>query len=98
MFVYLLIAAELALIWWVYWYLYVREPGHHRHISGATWGSYVDSRAEEAALKAYVQQEEFVWDQRNMRYIPVSQLEAESLLAAMAAKLDRQFSQLNVKP
>jgi hypothetical protein len=98
MFVYLLIAAELALIWWVYWYLYVREPGHHSHISGGTWGSYEHQRAEEAALKAYVRAEQYMWDQRKMQYIPVSQFEAESLLANMAAKLDRQLSELNVKP
>lgn len=44
MFVYLLIAAELALLYTVYWYLHVREPKHARRIGGNTWGNYGNLR------------------------------------------------------
>lgn len=98
MFVYLLIAAELALLWWVYWYLYVREPKHRGHITPDTWGSYDSAKVEEAALRAYVQPDEYVWDPRKQRYVRVSPHEVESFLARMAAKLDRQLSELNCKP
>lgn len=45
MFVYLLIAAELAVLYTVFWYLYVREPKVERRISGHLWGTYQDSPA-----------------------------------------------------
>jgi hypothetical protein len=113
MFVFLLIAAELALLYWVYWYLYAREPKHRAHINGAMWGSYNDRgdpqvdpfisylenhRNDEQALKAYVLASEFVWDDQSKRYVPIEQIEAQSLLRRMAAKLDRQLSVLNVRP
>ncbi|MBX9686852.1 MAG: hypothetical protein K2X27_09135 [Candidatus Obscuribacterales bacterium] len=40
MFVYLLISAELAILYTVFWYLYLREPSKNRRIGGNTWGSY----------------------------------------------------------
>ena len=113
MFVFLLIAAELALLYWVYWYLYAREPKHRAHINGAMWGSYTDRgepavdpfisylenhRGDEEALKTYVLASEFVWDERSKRYVPTEQFEAMSLLGRMAAKLDRKLSVLNVRP
>lgn len=113
MFVFLLIAAELALIYWVYWFLYAREPKHRAHINPGMWGSYNDRgepyvdpfvtylenhRDDEQNLRAYVRASEFVWDSESQRYVPVQQLEAQSLLGRMAAKLDRQLSVLNVRP
>ena len=113
MFVYLLIGAELAIIWGVFWYLYVREPAHRSHINPSLWGGYTEGdepyvdpyiadlerhRGDEHELKAYVQTEEFIWDSRSNRYIPVAQHEAQKFLSRLAAKLDRQFSQLNVRP
>lgn len=40
MFVYILITAELAILYTVFWYLYLRAPKHSRRIVGNTWGSY----------------------------------------------------------
>ena len=40
MFVYLLITAELAILYTVFWYLYLRQPKEARRIVGNTWGSY----------------------------------------------------------
>jgi hypothetical protein len=114
MFVYLLIAAELALLWVVFWYIYVREPRHRSHISPHMWGgyhgpadepyvdpylSYLESQRDlDATTRTYAQAPEFIWDSRVNRYVPVSQYEAQNFLARMAAKLDRQLSELNVRP
>ncbi len=40
MFVYLLIASELAILYTVFWYLYLREPRQSHKIAGNTWGAY----------------------------------------------------------
>lgn len=40
MFIYLLIASELAILYTVFWYLYLREPKQARRIVGNTWGAY----------------------------------------------------------
>jgi|688.fasta_scaffold286179_2 hypothetical protein len=40
MFVYILITAELAILYTVFWYLYLRSPKQSRRIVGTTWGSY----------------------------------------------------------
>ncbi len=40
MFVYFLIASELAILYTVFWYLYLREPKQARRINGSNWGSY----------------------------------------------------------
>ena len=49
MFVYLLIAAELAVLYTVFWYLYVREPKHKRHISANMWGTYDEPMTRDGA-------------------------------------------------
>lgn len=43
MFVYVLIAFELALVYVVFWYLYLRNPKIKRKIKGAQWGRYQNS-------------------------------------------------------
>jgi hypothetical protein len=43
MFIYVLIAFELALVYLVFWYLYLRTPKIKRKIKGAQWGRYQDS-------------------------------------------------------
>lgn len=44
MFVYLLIAFELALVYTVFWYLYLRNPQiKQRKIKGSQWGRYHNS-------------------------------------------------------
>ena|SRR5688572_2390071 len=42
MFIYLLIFAELAVLFTVFWYLYVREPKCNHRIKGVLWGAYDD--------------------------------------------------------
>jgi hypothetical protein len=42
MFVYLLIAAELGILYGVFWYLYIRQPRANKRISAQLWGSYDD--------------------------------------------------------
>lgn len=125
MFVYLLIAAELAILYVAFWYLYVREPKHKGHISGSLWGAYHEIHDEQQTVDPYLQwlqahgeamregdkaaavahleaayacAEEFIWDARLNRYVPVREYEARSFLAKMAEKLDRSLSQFNVRP
>jgi hypothetical protein len=43
MFIYLLIASELAVLYTVFWYLYVRQPKCTHRIQGSLWGTYGDS-------------------------------------------------------
>jgi hypothetical protein len=42
MFVYLLIGLELALVYGVFWYVFVREPKPY-NVNGDLWGSYVSN-------------------------------------------------------
>ena len=49
MFVYLLITAELAVLYTVFWYLYVREPKYKRHIAANMWGTYEESLTRDGA-------------------------------------------------
>src|SRR5688572_29343342 len=50
MFVYVLIVAELAVLYTVFWYLYVRKPECKRRISSDLWGSYDQSVHNEPAM------------------------------------------------
>lgn len=43
MFVYALIAAELCLLYAVFWYLYLRDAGKAKRITSANWGRYQNS-------------------------------------------------------
>lgn len=45
MFIYLIIASELAILYTVFWYLYLREPKRTKKIGGTTWGSYSEQHA-----------------------------------------------------
>lgn len=40
MFIYAMIAAELVLLYVVFWYLFLRDPDPRRKIAGNTWGAY----------------------------------------------------------
>lgn len=56
MFIYLLIASELAILYTVFWYLYLRQPRQSRRIVGSTWGSYypaATSNSGEAQALSY---------------------------------------------
>ena len=44
MFFYVLITAELALLYSVFWYLFLREPTHSRRVGADTWGMYPQYR------------------------------------------------------
>src|SRR5579884_3953454 len=52
MFVYLLIVAELGLLYGVFWYLYVREPRASKRINAQMWGRY-DMPLEYQEAQAY---------------------------------------------
>lgn len=43
MFVYALIAAELGLLYAVFWYLYLRDAGKSKKFAANTWGRYQNS-------------------------------------------------------
>ncbi len=49
MFIYLLIAAELAVLYTVFWYLYIREPQCHHRIEGNLWGRYESALPQSSA-------------------------------------------------
>lgn len=53
MFVYILITAELAILYTVFWYLYLRQPKQSRRIVGSTWGSYHPAATSVADFPAY---------------------------------------------
>jgi hypothetical protein len=40
MYIYILIALELAVLYTVFWYLYIRKPSHRERIVGNPWGLY----------------------------------------------------------
>jgi hypothetical protein len=44
-FFYVLITAELTLLYGVFWYLFLREPTHARRIGAETWGMYPQYKA-----------------------------------------------------
>lgn len=50
MFVYVLIVAELAVLYTVFWYLYVRKPECKKNISSDLWGSYDTAMHNEPAM------------------------------------------------
>jgi hypothetical protein len=111
MFVYLLIAAELAVLYTVFWYLYLREPTDNRRISARMWGSYDNDDLEQAdptlpevvrfGIKDLydmpkVQCPEYVLDHKTNRYVQAE--ESQGVIKRMAAQVDRRLSRLNVKP
>lgn len=49
MFVYLLIAAELTVLYTVFWYLFLRDSKAGHRIKGSTWGSYEGAFLDECA-------------------------------------------------
>lgn len=49
MFIYMLICAELALLFTVFWYLYVRQPGCNHRIRGDMWGDYDENYQREVS-------------------------------------------------
>ena len=112
MFVYLLIAAELAVLYTAFWYLYAREPKQERRIKGRMWGTYEDSPA---ALKADQSLSFLRHQDAYPTYGETSQIDTgeyvldlttnhyirvqagRKLLDRMAQTLDSTFSNLNVK-
>jgi len=112
MFVYLLIGAELAVLYTAFWYLYLREPKYNHRISSSLWGSYEKLSASDdldprigwlkpgklvtPSDKKPDKQTEYVLDQATNRYIPVA--DSGGLITYFARKLDRAFSKLNVRP
>jgi hypothetical protein len=92
MFVYLLITAELALVYTAFWYLYLRDPKDRENIQAALWGTYEESMDVYGPPLA----QEFVLDRVKNNLVPIS--ETGSVLVQMARSVDRTFSQLNVRP
>jgi hypothetical protein len=113
MFVYLLIAAELAVLYTVFWYLYVREPQEKRRISANLWGTYeeslVDGRVDPTLPFLCHHEEEHqiyqgAYPAQVRQYILdlstnhyVPVVENATMLNRVADSLDRTFSQLNIK-
>ncbi len=58
MFVYALIAAELVMLYVVFWYLFLRDPDAARKIAGGTWGGYEKKKDSTRYEAAAVQTEE----------------------------------------
>jgi hypothetical protein len=95
MFVFILISVELAILYMVYWYLFVREPKESRRISAANWGSY-DSGT--GGIKKFMvpEMEEMVLDPKTNHYVPLQQPRG-SFLSSILHKVDDCLSELNVK-
>ncbi len=113
MFVYLLIASELAVLYLVFWYLYVREPKCKRRISADLWGMYDRSMNPGQAdptlpfVQALDRQRYYAdaYHEKAPEYVLdhitnryVPVAEANGLMQRMAATVDSKLSQLNVKP
>ena len=111
MFVYLLIASELAILYTVFWYLYVREPKVNRRISANLWGTYEESMMQADPMLPFLRSDdynriydeayastarEYVLDQVTNHYVPVG--DNATVVQRVAVSLDRTFSRLNVKP
>jgi hypothetical protein len=56
MFVYLLIGLELALVYGVFWYVFVREPKPY-NVNGELWGSYVNTGKSDTGSQNHFQSE-----------------------------------------
>jgi hypothetical protein len=112
MFVYLLIASELVVLYTVYWYLYVREPRVNRRISANMWGSYeqaADDQFVDPTLAFARHREGFenyseAYASASSEYVldPVTNHyvrveQGDGLLGRISTDFDRQFSRLNVR-
>jgi hypothetical protein len=75
------------------WGVYSRDEQKQQNLD--PWLAYQENYVDHEP-NAYA--EEFVWNSQMNRYIPASEQEARSFLGRMADRLDRQLSQLNVKP
>ncbi|HEY9792978.1 MAG TPA: hypothetical protein V6D22_21430 [Candidatus Obscuribacterales bacterium] len=113
MFVYLLIAAEFAVLYTVFWYLYIREPKSERRIKAQMWGSYEEASSAHRAdptlpfIRHYdahsIYDEAYAVDayeyvlDQNTNHYVRAQ-RGGGVLHRMAEVVDGTFGQLNVKP
>lgn len=100
MFVFILISAELAILYTVFWYLYLREPRQARRISGDDWGSYNQATTSDgiSAVKPFMvpQYKEMILDLRTNHYVPLPE-KRRTMLSFFAQQLDDCMSELNVR-
>jgi hypothetical protein len=97
MFVFILISCELAILYTVFWYLYLREPKQARRITGDTWGAYgTKGGAEQVQAFMKVKPEEMMLDLRTNHYVPLPQKQ-QSLFTTVMRHLDDRMSHLNVR-
>jgi hypothetical protein len=98
MFVYLLIAAELGVLYTVYWYLFLYEPQSAHKISAGNrlWGRYerpVDYLDEPDEPFADELASDYILDLRTNHYVRISR---QARLECLARQIDRAFAQLKV--
>ena len=102
MFLFLLITAELAILYTVYWYLFTRDPKQARRISAENWGSYnVQGTTDGGAPNAIKQfmvpaKEEMILDLRTNHYVPLP-AQKSNWYSSLLRLLDDCLSELNVK-
>ncbi|MBY0357749.1 MAG: hypothetical protein K2W82_07090 [Candidatus Obscuribacterales bacterium] len=114
MFIYLLIAAELVLLYTAYWYLHLREPKRARRVASSTWGRYdyrsgtangeSQSRIEVQQLKPFmlINCDEMTFDSRRNHYVSIKYspdyVDNRHWIAKLFWQLDNVASELNVRP
>lgn len=113
MFIYLLIAAELVLLYTAFWYLHLREPKRARRVASGTWGRYdnrvgtangeLQSRIE-VQLKPFmlINCDEMTFDSQRNHYVaieyPSPYVDNRHWIAKLFWQLDNVASELNVRP
>lgn len=112
MFIYLLIAAELAILYTVFWYLYLREPKQARRIAAHNWGNYGRGPITTGGGKPHQTHqvrsfmllgcEEMTLDLESNHYVPVDLSARHGWnkleLAKAIQRIDDALSEFNVKP
>lgn len=103
MFVFMLITAELAILYTVYWYLFLRQPETARRISAGNWGSYkngstADDTSDPVRIQSFMlpAEEQMVLDLKTNHYVPLPQ-QKRSFLSVILLHVDDYLSKLNVK-
>lgn len=114
MFVFLIISAELVLVYTAFWYLYLREPAGYGRITASLWGTYIETvdngfdpsvpDMQSCQCSPLREQHYMSYDHRLDFELDrctnhiVPVAESGSVLVQVANKIDRTFSKANIRP
>lgn len=114
MFLYLIIIAELILLYGVFWFFYLRQPREltKREIDQNLWGNYNGGQANldrsesrDPHLEGYMVpcRERLIFDSRTNRYVSlpeslVNEVDKSDKLVKIGKKITETLDKLNVRP